>query len=212
MGARRAATTPPRGTAEGAARGPRYDRATAEGRGHGSEVHEIIRRAQGGDGPAFAQLYVLFFHRVYRYFTVRLGDNEDAEELAQDLFERLMAILPAYDPARGEFAQWLFSVARNLATDHVRKRERARTSPLNASPGAECSARAGWDSRRFEGNAAFHSIINELPAIQRRILALRFIFDLHSDEIADVTGRSPEAVRQIQHRALKSLSHALHVS
>jgi DNA-directed RNA polymerase specialized sigma24 family protein len=65
------------------------------------QLRRTVRQAQAADELAFTELYVRFFHRVFRYLCMRLDSRDDAQEVAQDVFERLLIALPQYDPTRG---------------------------------------------------------------------------------------------------------------
>lgn len=174
-------------------------------------VPGLVERAQAGDRLAFAELYVLFFDRVYRYLVLALKDPHDAQDLSQDVFERLLTMLDRYDPAKGEFRPWLFSVVRNLSADRLRKGRRFTSLDVGDIPSsaAPLADRAASLLDRLDPNAGVRALIDALPAVQRRVLALRFVFDLTPTEIADVVGSNEDAVRHVQHRALKSLAAAL---
>ncbi len=169
------------------------------------DVQVLVERAQDDDELAFSALYLIFFRRIYRYLVVRLGNADDAQEVAHDVFERLLGILPDYDPARGQFPQWIFSIARNLATDHVRKANRLSGVPLDPAD-EQLVERAATLVSGIENGANFQSIIEGLPREQRRILTLRYVYDLSAAEIADVIGANSAAVRQAQCRALRALA------
>lgn len=166
----------------------------------------VVERAQGGDDLAFAELYILFFDRVYRYLLVALKDDEDAQDVAQDVFEQLLTALDRFDPRRGEFRPWLFGIARNLGVDRLRKAGRAASLGDASTHHAPVAQRAPSLLERLDPDAGVRVLIDALPETQRRVLALRFVFDLTPTEIADVLGASVDAVRHVQHRALKTLA------
>src|SRR5579875_2591933 len=91
----------------------------------------LVRRAQA-DAVAFAPLYERYLPRVYRYLYARTHDPDDAADLTQTVFVRALAGLPAYRPRGLPFAAWLFRIARNVATDAHRRRDRRPTESLPA--------------------------------------------------------------------------------
>ena len=170
-------------------------------------ISKLVTRARTGDARAFASLYQRFFDRVYVYLLTALGNPDDAQDVAQDVFARALAILDRYEPRRGEFRDWLFSIVRSQAIDH--RRRGARTTLIDphrmAIEAASLAQRGGPLAERLDPGQGVRSLTAALPERQRRVLALRFVFELSSVEIADVVGSTPAAVRQAQRRALKTL-------
>ena len=169
---------------------------------------ELVQGAQEGDELAFAELYVRFFDRVYRYLLIALKNPDDAQEVAQDVFLRALSHLGRYDARRGEFRDWLFSIVRSLAIDHLRRGAHATTvnpadMPIRAVP---LPQRPSTLLERLDPGSGAQELIEALPTTQRRAMALRFIFGLSAAEIAEVVGSTPGAVRQLEYRALKALA------
>jgi RNA polymerase sigma-70 factor (ECF subfamily) len=175
-----------------------------------ADVAVLARQAKDGDDLAFAELYVVFAERVHRYLLVALKNPDDAQEVAQDVFARALARIEQFDPERGDFRDWLFSMVRSVAIDHLRKGARADEVALSAAAAEPLpvAAQAASLLERLDPESGARSLIHELPHAQRRVLALRFVFGLNTVEISDVTGSTPDAVRHIQHRALKALAGA----
>jgi RNA polymerase sigma-70 factor (ECF subfamily) len=171
-------------------------------------VLTIVRRAQAGDDLAFADLYVRLFDRVRRYLMMAVKDEQDAQELAQDVFAKLLTALPTYDPARGAFSDWLFSLVRRRAVDHLRKANRSNAvDPIALGRYGPCPEDLATLRERFDPSLDLAAIVDALPETQRRVVVLRFAFDFTPSEIADVVGASPEAVRQC--RALRTIAARL---
>jgi RNA polymerase sigma-70 factor, ECF subfamily len=174
------------------------------------QVALLVVRAQGRDDLAFAELYILLFDRVYRYLCKAVKNEQDAQEIAQDVFAKLLVVLPSYDATQGQFRVWLFSIARHMALDHLRKASRADTTDPRAMArhGARVSGVATL-RERFDPADDVASIVDSLPEAQRRVVVLRFVFSLTATEIAEVVGTTADAVRHTQHRALRAIGSRL---
>jgi RNA polymerase sigma factor (sigma-70 family) len=174
---------------------------------------ELVKEAQAGDPLAFAELYIALFDRVHRWFQVALRDREDAADAAQQVFLRAFEALPRYRETTG-FRRWVFSIAKNLAYDRLRAASRLTTAmdPASLAAWREFAAERFGDDETRDGADDIGSLIDQLPPTQRRVLTLRFVSDLKSDEIGKVLGMSVDAVRHVQHRALRSLARSMAVA
>src|SRR5215470_4983733 len=87
-------------------------------------------RVRRGDAAAFAELVQRYWQPIVGRFCRQLGDRQEAEDLAQDVFLRLYRARGRYTP-RAKFSTWLFHVARNVARNAVRTRRRHPCRPLS---------------------------------------------------------------------------------
>lgn len=175
------------------------------------DVARIVRRAQRGDDLAFAELYVHLFARVCRYLQLTLKNRDDAQDAAQDVFVKVFKAIDRYEADRGSFESWLFSMVRNLAADRLRHMRRGEAIPptVLAAPPTTVHERAASLLERLDPEGGARAMIDALPDGQRRALVLLFVFDFSTADAADVLGTTPEAVRQLQHRGLKTLGREL---
>jgi RNA polymerase sigma factor (sigma-70 family) len=168
------------------------------------DMDETAIATAARDDPAeFGRLYRLYAARVYRYIYSRLNHVQDSEDLTSLVFQSAWESLPRYRE-KGSFAAWLFSIARHKVNDfHRRSRP---TRPLDEKAQY---ARRDWDPlARLEldeklGRLA--ELLAGLEAEQAELLRLRFAADLTYQQIAEVSGRSPEAVKMAMHRMLARL-------
>lgn len=182
---------------------PRAAEAEAE-----AGVDELAVAAANGSTEAVGRLYDVLVGPIYRYVAVRVRRREDAEDLTQLVFERIVGSLPRYRHHGRPFEAWAFRIARNAVIDHVR-RERPH-QPLD--DGREPAAVDGLEaiSLRGEEIRELRRAIALLTPDQQEALALRFAAGLSAEEAAQVMGRRAGTVRGLTFRAIASLRRRLH--
>lgn len=169
----------------------------------GVEEDASLVKAARRDPAAFAPLYRRYVTSIYRYLYSRLGNVADAEDLTAQVFTEALEGLHRYRE-RGNFAGWLFTVARHKVTDHYR-RQRLHV-PLNEaldSPaeGADPLAHVVQE----ETLRRLAALVTQLSEEQQELLRLRFAGGLTHGEIGAIVGRSEGAVKMAVHRLLRRL-------
>ena len=96
----------------------------------------LATQAKAGNDAAFRQLFDKHYKWVYNKAYRMLGNYQDTEEVASDVFIKVWQKLNKnkWDPEKGSFQAWLNMVARNTIIDAIRKRNRIREQPLSGSP------------------------------------------------------------------------------
>lgn len=187
-----------------------------------SELSEVIRRAQDRDPAALEALIDAYSHRLYGFLFRLTGHRDDADDLLQEVFVRVVRTIEKYKDD-GRFEAWLFRIAMNLARDRIR---RARRSPL--VPDAE-SAEGDWDGRDSrptmraieEANGPVESAemseevdrlqvaLGQLNQAEREVIMLRHFSGLSFNEIAETMGTPLGTALARGHRGLKRLRQIL---
>ena len=168
---------------------------------------ELARAASAGNLEAVARLYDHLVGPIYRYVALRVSRREDAEDLTQLVFERIVGSLPRYRQNGRPFEAWAFRIARNAVIDH-RRRQRP-TEPLD--PAHEPAHGDGLDavSVRGEEIRELRRAISYLTPDQQEALALRYAAGLSTEEAAQVMGRRAGTVRGLTFRAISTLRRRL---
>lgn len=169
----------------------------------------LVLRAQKHDQEAFAQLYEEYFDKIYRYVTLKLGDEMEAEDVTQQVFLNTLQSISSFKWKGKPFSAWLFRIAHNQVVDHLRKKKRA-TLPLSESlPSSDNPQQITEHKLEIE---RLLSATKKLTEAQREVLSLRFSSELPIAEVAMVMGKSEGAVKALQHSAILALRRALAVA
>ena len=180
-----------------------------ESRDSEAELPLLIRQACAGDPSAFERLAGSYRDRIYRWALVRTGDEDDAEDAAQEVLVRLHRGLKKYD-GRARFETWLYSVVRNATADVQRRKARslnlrdrftARGAPDEATDPAPVVE--GIEARRIGG--LVRAFLESLPARQRDAMDLVDLQGLGQAEAAERLGVSPVTLRTHLFRARRAM-------
>lgn len=158
-----------------------------------SLVPLAVARAKEGDGSALEFLYVRYVTEIQRYVASFVGDNHEAEDITQDVFLKLMAVIGKYAERDVPFVAWLRRVARNAALDHLRSK---RLVPVSEVRGGDAS----YDEVAPERSRALRDALGRLPRDQCEVLVLRHLAGLRPREIARALGKTEAAVHGLHHR------------
>jgi RNA polymerase sigma-70 factor (ECF subfamily) len=174
------------------------------------EAH-LIRLAQRGDADACTVLYEQHYDAVYRYCYCRVSDVGLAQDLAAEVFVRMVDKLHTFKVRGRPLLAWLYTIARNLVTDAHRQNSRATYLPLDAashlrSTGEEDPVRSV--DRRIQAEC-LAAALGHLTEDQRQVILLKFMEDYRNGQIARILGKSEGAIKSLQHRALHALRRAL---
>jgi len=178
-----------------------------------SEVAQLRR----GDLDALSALIARYQNRLYRYLLRMVRQTPDAEDLFQQTWVRVAERIRQYDPQRN-FDGWLFSVARNLAIDHLRRvRPDSLDEPISSDIEGETKASRLVSKERpavegileRERAGQLEAAMDELPVSYREVLTLRFEEEMKLEEIAQVLEIPLSTVKTRLRRSLERMRHMI---
>lgn len=165
----------------------------------------------GGELRAFETLYARHRSRLYSFLLRQLRDAALADEMFQDVWQRVIAARAGWQPDAA-FTTWLFRIAHNRLNDHWRA---ARHRPPAPGDADERVARMS-DTRtpesqlsEFEQRRRLQLAMEQLPDEQREVLQLRLEQELSLEEIAQITGVGRETVKSRLRYAMDKLRAGL---
>lgn len=180
----------------------------SEGRKRASSPAELVERARGGDERSFELLYRLQFPGIARQVAALVRDSHRTEDVVAQTFLLAWRDLPKLRRT-DRFDSWLARIAHNQSMTELRRRS---TVPLEDAPDPESPSERDRPDAAFELSSnieTVHAALIELPDDQRQVLMLRFIRDLPHAETARLLGRSEQATRALQYRALRSMQRLI---
>lgn len=163
---------------------------------------ELVARHRAGDAGAFPAIYRAHVDAVYRRLTRILGPIPEREDLTQDVFLALHRMLPAY---RGDakLATLVHRIAINRAYEHLRRRSRRATSPVDAAVFDELVANVTspeQQSAAREELARVFACLARIKPKKRIAFLLRVVDGLSFEDIGELVDATPEAVaKRVQH-------------
>lgn len=180
----------------------------------------LMLRVRDDDVTAFAEIVELYHHRLVTVMHHLVGNNEEAEDLAQDVFLRVYRGRKKYHP-KAKFSTWLFTIAKNLAFNILRTRQRKPTIPLNVRDSGPLGPRPAEQlvlDREYQPDERMQQqelvmivkqALNTLNERQRVAVVLNKFEDMNYADIADVMGLTTKAVKSLLSRARDNLRLAL---
>ena len=170
----------------------------------------LIRLAQQGDAEACAALYHRHYDAVYRYCYYRVGEAALAEDLASDVFVRMVEKLDTFRLRGRPLLAWLYTIARNLVADFYRQDGKMTHLALDAASelGDDQTDLAGKVDRRLDARCLAAGL-RHLTEDQQQVILLKFLEGLNNAQVAQLLGKTEGAIKSLQHRALRALRRAI---
>jgi len=172
------------------------------------DFRDTVQSAQDGNEEAFARLWREYQPGLLRY--LRIKASPVAEDLAADIWLRVLKALPSFEGDEQGFRGWLYTTARNRLTDWYRTGER-RPDLIEYSSLVILPAVNNVEDEVAERSATERAValIAELPPDQAEAVMLRIVVGLDVARVADLMDRSPGSIRVLCHRGLRRLEQRL---
>jgi RNA polymerase sigma-70 factor (ECF subfamily) len=153
------------------------------------------------------QIYDTYFPPIYNFIRLRVNDRPLAEDLASEVFVKLVTAIQGNNAPRQSLRGWLFRVARNAIYDHYGQQKQFPTTTLEewlpTDSDMEGQVIQAMDAQRAR------QAIRMLADDQQEVLVLRFGQGLSLQETADIMGRNVGAIKSLQFRAVDTLRQIL---
>jgi len=176
-----------------------------------TEDDDLVLRAKT-DAGALAELYELYYDRIFRFCVHRLFYREVAEDVTSTVFLEMARKIRDFRGRKNQdFRNWIYTIAVNQANAYIRKTLRRRKLLAKAADSLAASPENDDDSSRLDWPRLYAAIMKLKPQHQT-IIALRFFEKLPFDEIAQVLDITQSTARVTLHRILNKLRNNLQKS
>lgn len=153
-------------------------------------------------------IYDEYYPELYRYARYRLGDDTLAEDIASDVFIRLLEAARAGRGPQTNLKGWLIATASNIVADNLRKKYRHQEDEIPASlPDLQPALAFQVDQR--EQQRAMKKALSKLTDEQQNVIAFRFGQGYSIEETASLMNKNLNAIKALQFRALAALQREL---
>ena len=154
--------------------------------------------------PDWDQVYAEQLPRVLNFFRYRVGQTADVEDLTARTFEKAWRARHRYRRDLAGFSTWLLTIARNVAIDHLRARQ--RYEPLDVAAVVPSLDHTPEQQAVHQSEAQrLAALLATLEPRQRELMAMKYGADMTNRAIAHATGLSESNVGTILHRAVETL-------
>jgi len=161
------------------------------------DIDEVVSKATKGDQNAFVKLWQFFYPRLLKFiFTL----TRDAEDVSSEVWIKIAAAIKTFKGDGKAFVTWIYTIARNLAIDHLRTLGRRGENDEILEHHIVASDNYPSD---------VHAMMKCLKNDEAEIVSLRVIAGLDVPSVAAITGKTEANIRIITHRSLNKLNEQL---
>lgn len=173
-------------------------------------LRNLVVLAKEGDRKAYGKIFRLCYRDIYDYIVRRVGNRNDAEDLAMQVFTRGLIAVSSYEERGHSVRAWFFRIAHNAVVDHFRVKVQSADIENIPEMAGEVSVENGIIIA--EELDSLYREIKALPKAQAEVLTLRFIEDMGVAETAMVLNKKEVTVRALQFKGIKNLRERLGVT
>lgn len=173
------------------------------------ETHSELEGLRALDPELITDVHNRYYPAIYRFLRYRLGDEVAAEDLAADVFVRLLEALHAGRGPTNNLRGWLMGTAANMANDHYRKQYTRVQVELSEEVETDHTDEPHSVAENKEHRRLVQASMEKLTEEQKKVLALRFGSGYSIEETAEAMGKKTNAIKALQFRALEALRRGL---
>lgn len=172
-----------------------------------TKINKIIKKIKAGEKKEYSKLVEIFQQQIFRYCFFMLGQKEEAEDAAQEVFIKAYNNLGGFQ-VPGNFSAWLYKIAHNYCVNKLRQRKIIRFLPINLDSFV-LKATLALPGEDRELADALKEALNQLTAVERSIVLMRVFEEKQYNEIAESLDYKPATLRKKYQRACEKMKKYL---
>jgi RNA polymerase sigma factor (sigma-70 family) len=165
----------------------------------------VLRGAGNGEDWAWRALYAELAPALLGYLRARRADQP--EDLLGEVMLQVVRDLPSFDGGKPQFRAWAFTIAHHRLLDEARS---AARRPAEPTPAPELERLGPFgdteeDALRVLSAQRVGYLLAQLSPDQQNVVLLRVLGELSIEQVAQVIGKTPGAVKALQHRGFEAI-------
>lgn len=162
---------------------------------------QIMLNVSEGDLDQLRHLFDRYHLRIYNFFQKMVRNQAVSEDLTQDVFAKVIRYRSSYK--QGNFASWIFTIARNIFSTHYQKQKKERSHMINDDT-LDSGEILLTESNEEELNHLQKALL-KLSTTDRELIVMHRFQEIKYERIAEIVGSTEGAVKTKVHRAIKKL-------
>ncbi|TMM32361.1 RNA polymerase sigma factor [Polaribacter aestuariivivens] len=162
---------------------------------------EIMLQIADGQLQLLSILFDRYHVRIYNYFNKMVHNKMVSEDLTQDVFLKIIKYKTSYK--NGNFAAWIYTIARNIFSSYYQRVKKERSNEINDDLLA--SEETTVSESKQEELDHLQKALLKLKRSERELIVMHRFQEIKYEQIAQIIGSSENAVKVKTHRALKKL-------
>jgi RNA polymerase sigma factor (sigma-70 family) len=165
----------------------------------------VLRGARRGEDWAWRAIYTEHAPALLGYLRARGADQP--EDILGEVMLQIVRDLPNFDGGKPEFRAWAFTIAHHRLLDEQRRAARRPAEPMPAPELERIGPRGDTeeDALRVLSAQRVGHLLAQLSPDQQNVILLRVLGELSVEQVAEVVGKSPGAVKALQHRGFEAI-------
>ena len=160
----------------------------------------------------FERVYEEYFSKMYNFMFYKVLNKEIAEDLTSEFFVKLLTKLNTFDESKANLNTWLYTIARNSVIDYFRKQKIEMSVDDQDNP-IELPVDYELEKNIIENEdrKALYEVLTKVDDRTRKLLSLKYFFNMSNKEISSVTGINESTVSTICLRGIEKIKKHLHI-